>query len=294
MFSILIRKGTLMRFCILCVDEFGLTRLEFSCLLKKLDINFISVRNEIEACNILKEKKSEINAVIWTINTMDFDDFEEIKRIKDKDAYKHIPFIVVSRFTNKKYIIKAVEAGAVEYIAKPYDESAVLKKMYKILGVPYDKSAVRIDEDIVTFNFYEMLNKEIKAASRGSYPMSIMLVSLIPEKPEEATHESVKDLLALVSKVMKTKLRETDTIFNYSINNLITLLPFADTKGAKTVENKIHDIFCSHSLIGRKSNGYRLITASITYPDHGKIKDKLLEKLENDFNDRLKSTGIFS
>jgi len=53
------------------------------------------------------------------------------------------------------------------------------------------------------------------------------------------------------------------------------------------VEKKVQDIFSTHSLIKRKNNGFRLVTASVTYPEDGKVKDKLLEKLEDIFNKRL-------
>lgn len=273
-----------MKFNILCVDEYRITGLELSGLLKDYSINFINARDEIEAVNILRERKAELNAVIWTINTDNLKDFEVISQLKGKECYRHIPIVIVSRLTDKKYIIKAVESGAVEYIAKPYDEEIVMKKMCRILEVPCDKTlSSNVDDDIVTFNFSEMFNKEIKAASRGGHPLSVMLVSIMPEGSIEPDGEYIGDIVTLANRVIRTKLRETDTLFHYGINNLIILLPFASKEGSKSVAKRIHDLFNTHTLIKQKSRGLKLMTASVTFPDDGKVKDMLLEKLEDDF-----------
>lgn len=274
-----------MRYNILSVDELGITRVELANILRNLNINIINVKDKNEIVNVLQEKK-DINAVVWTINSIDQRDYDSIKRLKGKEAYKNIPIIIVSKFTDKKYIIKAIECGAVEYIAKPYDENSVLKKICRILGVPTQKTLNKgPEEDIVVFSFSEMLNKEIKAAGRGGYDLSIMMVSVAPDDEKKITPDNSEDIIALINKVMKSRLRETDTTFQYGTNNLIMLLPFANRDGIKVVDEKINDIFNTHSLIKQKNgDSYVLITASVSYPDDGKVRNKLLEKLEENFN----------
>ncbi|MCX8130745.1 MAG: response regulator [Clostridia bacterium] len=279
-----------MRYNILSVDEFGTTRIELSNMLRNLDVSIINVKDEIEMINTLHEKKTIFNAVAWTINSIDMKDFEAIKRLKSKEAYKSIPVIIVSKFTDKKYIIKAIESGAVEYVAKPYDEETVLKKICKILGVPFEKTkSKKIDEDIVTYNFSEMFNREIKAASRGGYPLTVTMASIVPLAAGSADQENVDGIISLVNRVIKTKLRETDTSFHYGINNLILLLPFADKSGSEIIKKKLKAIFASHSMIRQRNNGYELVVASVTFPDDGKIKGKLLERLESNFSTAAKT-----
>jgi len=193
-----------MYYNILCVDELGITKLELSGLLKNLKINFIGVACEEEAINVLKSGKQEISAVVWALNNPDDESFESIRRLKSRDVCKHIPIIIVSRFTDKKYIIKAIESGAVEYIAKPYEEDALFRKMCRILGIPFEVTLANIDEDIVTYNFSEMFNKEIKAASRGNHNLSIMLISVVPEDPTaENIGEKTDEIVQLVNRVIK-------------------------------------------------------------------------------------------
>jgi PleD family two-component response regulator len=273
-----------MRFNILSVDELGLTRIELSGMLKNSDMHIVNVADEVEMINVLRERKISFHAIVWTINSIDLKDFEAIKVLKSKEAYKSIPVIIVSKFTDKKYIIKAIECGAIEYIAKPYDEESVVKKIYKILGVPLEKSLEKkVDEYIVTYNFSEMLNKEIKAASRGAYPLTIAMATIMASDQQIAVQDGADALINMVNKVVRTRLRETDSSFLYGLNNIVVLLPFADKSGAECVEKKLQDIFVTHSMIRQRNTGYSLVTASVTFPDDGKIKGKLLEKLGINF-----------
>lgn len=274
---------------IICIDKSGVIKVELSNILRSLNIGFLSVKSEVEALNILSEKKEKIRAVVWVQNSADAEELGGIRVLKSKEAFKTLPVIVISRFTDKKYILKAVESGAVEFIAKPYDEDLVLKKFCRILGVSVEQAKSRV-EDIAAFSFAEMFTRDIKAASRGSYPLSILLLSVIREQNEMSALSSGEELIATVNRVMKAKLRETDTAFLHGKNSLIILLPFANKMGAQTVEKKIRYIFSANSVIRQKSQGYRLVMASVTFPEDGKIRDKLLEKLENKFSENVKKS----
>ena len=284
---------------ILCVDKYDIIRLEFSRLLGGYGINFINAGNEVDAVNILSNGKIKFNAVLWDINADNYEDLDLISRLKNKEYCRNIPIIIVSGLTDRKHIIKAIESGAVEYIVKPYDEEIVEAKICGMLnmscrGKAADKDA---DDNIVYFSFSEMFNKEIKAADRGGYPLSAMIISLIPESSAEPGGEFygnvVTDIITLADRVIRTRLRETDTLFQYGINSLVILLPFTNKRGAEPVEAKIRSLFENHTLIKQKGGGFsfKLITASVTFPEDGKTKNKLLEKLKSEFMLRLKENN---
>ncbi len=271
-----------MGFNILCVDELELTKIELTDMLGRFGIQLFSATDEAEAIAMIDKNKEKFGAIIWAVNSAEYKDFDAIKKVKDKEV--GIPLIIVSQFTGRKYVIKAIEAGACEYIAKPYDETAAAKKICKVLGVNFEpeKNHSVMDEDIVFFNFSEMLSRELKSAGRGRYTMSIMMVSVVGrEGGALSRNETAQEVMKITNKVIKLKLRENDTVFGYGPNNLMILLPFADKDGAQTVENKIRNAFEDHSMIRQKSSGLRLSVSSVTFPDDGKIKEKLLEKLES-------------
>jgi PleD family two-component response regulator len=281
-----------MEFNILSVDECGITGVEFASMLKELDINFIDVSKEKEAINVLRDNAYRIDAVLWTINSENDKCFEAVRRVKDVSICKQIPFVIISECTNKNFIIKAIEAGAVEYIVKPYDEETIIRKMHRLLGVPYDDSFNNntYNDDIVSFNFSEMFSREIKAASRGGYHLTLMAASIVPEESIYDSEEDVYEIIRLVKNVIKIRLRETDTLFHYNKNGLLLILPFADKEGAKSVEERIRETFGNHSLIKQKTYGYKLITTSVTFPEDGRIRKNLMNKLETGYS-RLMGTA---
>jgi len=284
-----------MQCTILTVDELEVIRFELVEILKGLNVEIINAVSEEEVLRIIGSKEYTINIIIWVVNSGDFKCFEALKRVKGNQLCKDIPIIVVSSFTDKKYVLKAIESGAVEYIARPYDENTVIKKISRITGLLNRISNNEVIEDIITFNFTEMSNKELKAASRGGYPLTFMLVSIIPydDLNKYEYRKEVNSFTNIVNMVIRSNLRETDTSFHIDVNKIILLLPFADSEGAKIIEEKIYKLFESHSFIRKKNKGHSLYITSASFPEDGKVKDKLLQKLKDNYNSLFRSkTGI--
>ncbi len=133
--------------------------------------------------------------------------------------------------------------------------------------------------DVVMFNFPEMFNKEIKAASRGNYPVSVLLVTLVPMDPECFNEDEQKEASLAVYKVAKTKLRDTDSLFFLGKDSLALILPFTNSGETIFVEEKIIRFFETHTLLKPYSSKFKLHIVGICFPEDGKIQSKLLEKL---------------
>lgn len=268
-----------MKGCILLVDEVGIVKIEIMNILKDFGIEIVHAKDEIGALNYLHMYKDKVRLILWSYVSQDYSDFETIKNIKSKDDYVSIPIAIISKLTDRKYILKAIEAGVSEFIAKPFDNETVIKKIDKLLGNTLVGGAERSQEDVLFYSFADMLNREIKAAGRGNHPLSIMLSTIVDGEGSAKNTNDYYEMIDNIIKVIRTKLRDTDTIFHYGSNNIITLLPFCDKTGSTIVEQKVRDIFKSHSVIKSNSMGVSLLTATVTFPTDGKMKERLLEKL---------------
>jgi len=279
-----------MRYNILCVDESGASRLELENLLKNrdIDINILNVRSHTEAIDLVKAGKYRISVAVWAINDMETKVFNWIKAFKREEQGRNIPAVIISDIMDKRHVVKAVESGAAEYILRPYDEAVVLEKFGRILEAASEKAAVKVNyEDIVTYNFFEMLSREMKAASRGAFPLTVMFVSAVPREVNE--DRSLNNYMELIGKIIKTKLRDTDVTFQYRADTLAILLPFASCEGADAVTKKIKNIINTHTIIRKMGKGYKPVIVSVTFPEDGRIKSKLLEKLDMKLNDQIKA-----
>ncbi len=274
-----------MPFTILSVDRFGTMGAELSAMLKNMHANIIHAEDEEEAESLLYGKKHKIDVIVWSFNDPESKDLEFIKKIKSEGQHKNLPVIIMSGFTDKKHIIKAIEAGVNEYIAKPCDKDTVVRKLYKIMGITLERTeALKLSDDIMSFSFFEMLDKEIKGASRGAYPLTIMMGGIQPAGNTDAEPDASEDLLKALRTALKCNLRGTDACFYYDTNKLIILLPFANKQGAEAVKAKINRLFDTNSVIQQKNTGYKLNIADVSFPEDGKTKSKLLEKLEDTFS----------
>ncbi|MDF2524028.1 MAG: hypothetical protein K0R31_1669, partial [Clostridiales bacterium] len=48
----------------------------------------------------------------------------------------------------------------------------------------------------------------------------------------------------------------------------------------ETVKEKVKSLFDNHTIVKQKSNGYKLVLGSASFPVDGRTRAKLLEKLE--------------
>lgn len=271
-----------MKSCILLVDEVGIVKIEMNTMLKDYGIEIVHVKDGIELLNFLHMNKDKVRLILWSYISQDYSDFETIKSIKNREAYQSIPIAVISKFTDRKYIIKAIESGVSEFIAKPYDKDTVVKKIDKLLGNALLGGTERDREEVLFYTFSDMLNREIKSAGRGNHPVTILLATVADNEGAAKNTNEYYEIIDSIIKVIRTKLRDTDTVFYYGSNNIIILLPFCDKAGSKIVEQKVKNIFSNHSTIKAKGSGLSLIGSSVTFPDDGKIKEKLLDKLTRD------------
>ena len=267
---------------ILLVDEVGVVKIEISNILKSYGVEISHVKDGVEALNFLHLFKNKVKLILWSYISQDYSDFDAIKSIKSKEIYQSIPVAMISRLTDRKYIIKAIEAGVSEFIAKPYDNETVVKKIDKLLGNILLGATGREKEDVLMYTFSDMLNREVKSAGRGNHPVTILLSTVVDENGIANNTNEYYEIIDNIVKVFRTKLRDTDTVFYYGSNNIIALLPFCDKAGSVVVEQKIKKIFSSHSIIKTQNKGLSLVTSSVTYPEDGKIKEKLLDQLTKD------------
>jgi PleD family two-component response regulator len=56
-----------------------------------------------------------------------------LKQIRSRDAYKHIPVIMISGVSDKAKVIESLKCGAQDFIVKPMDEKSFSEKVLKVI-----------------------------------------------------------------------------------------------------------------------------------------------------------------
>jgi len=113
---------------VLIVDDAAFMRLNLRKILKD-DYEIIGeAENGIEAVEMYQEHEPDI--VTMDITMPEMDGLEAIKAIKDIDPDANI--IVVSAMGQQKMVIDAIEAGAADFIVKPFKDERVINAINKI------------------------------------------------------------------------------------------------------------------------------------------------------------------
>lgn len=267
---------------LLIIDEITAVKIELKNELKDYNINIISVKTELEAVSILYENE-KIDILLWAINSSNLMQFDRIKEITRKNIFKRVAVVVISKYADKRHFIKAIESGAKEFIVRPFDKNTLIKKLSKFIRLEkkLDRNIKILDEgEKISYSIVELLNKEIKAASRGEYKLSLIMLTLTKKSEDVEPEYLEKEIIEVYIKLLRSKLRETDIVMKFQNNYILLILPFTDLNGVQSVKGKSDKIFDKHSTLIKMKNGYKIIKHNVTYPNEGKTKDLLIETLE--------------
>jgi hypothetical protein len=138
------------------------------------------------------------------------------------------------------------------------------------------------NEDMITFSSSEMIEREISAAGRGQYNLAVIKISIFPigmGKDIRIGSKQKEEIGSIMKFIIRSRFRTTDTCFSIERGILLVLLPFTNKEGAEKAEEKLINLFKSHSMTKHFNGKYDIVVNSVQYPDDGKNRQILLEKL---------------
>jgi two-component system chemotaxis response regulator CheY len=115
----------------LVVDDFPTMRRIVRSLLKELGFtNVEEAEDGQDALNKLRAGKFEFVVSDW--NMPNLDGLEMLKEIRQDEALKGLPVLMVTAEAKKENIIAAAQAGANGYVVKPFTAATLEEKLNKI------------------------------------------------------------------------------------------------------------------------------------------------------------------
>lgn len=281
-----------MKKSVLIVDYIGKVRFEISGILKSFDIEVLNLKDESEITDEFLSSHNNIGLVIWIISTEDTNEFSKINRLKN-ELFRKIPLIIVSNYNEKKYVFLAIKSGASDYIVRPFNQEIFIRKVNEYIPLLINEQIQDDnDEEKIVLTLKDILSISIKSATRGNYPLSILMIAII--NSSEVQGVDIRESINMIMKVIRMRVRETDTIIKYGADNILVVLPFTEHEGAYIVDKKIRSQLISNSLLNQKAEGLALGTSYVTYPNDGKTKESLLSELQAKLQTILVFTTEFS
>ncbi|MCK6684080.1 MAG: hybrid sensor histidine kinase/response regulator [Thermoanaerobaculia bacterium] len=104
---------------VLVVDDDPLNRMLLAASLEESGYEMTGAENGAEALEILR--RQPFDTVLLDLIMPEMDGFEVLARMKDDNTLRHIPVIVISAVDELDSVVRCIEMGATDYLAKPFD-----------------------------------------------------------------------------------------------------------------------------------------------------------------------------
>lgn len=117
----------------LVIDDSRAIRLILGQMLKEFGFEVFDAGNGVEALSRLKEKgKVELALVDW--NMPEMNGLEFVCAVRKDKTYDDMRMMMVTTETEIAQVVKALEAGANEYVMKPFTKDIIREKIH-LMGI---------------------------------------------------------------------------------------------------------------------------------------------------------------
>ena len=117
----------------LLIDDSKITRNIVCGMLRKLGFDVVEATDGLEALEHLRDAGGiDLALVDWNMPRMDGIRF--VQAVRANRAYDALPLMMVTTESDREHIVTALEAGANEYMMKPFTQDVLSQKL-ALLGV---------------------------------------------------------------------------------------------------------------------------------------------------------------
>lgn len=129
------------QFSVLVVDDNAVNRDVLKRNLESINCLVVCAQDGAEALNLLEVETFDL--VMLDIMMPGIDGIEVLRRMKDDDALKFLPVMMVSAVDDMESIVSCIQMGAVDYIVKPFEGRLLKSRVLRIFerGLQVEHSA---------------------------------------------------------------------------------------------------------------------------------------------------------
>jgi DNA-binding response OmpR family regulator len=133
------------RLPVLIVEDTGMVRQTLMRILRMGQFDVLEASNAEEAVRQLAVH--EVGLIILDINMPGVDGITLCGMLKQAEKTRSVPIIMCTAMAEKSFIVRAMQAGAMDYILKPFEAAVVLQKVVKVYGESTAKPAPKKAEE---------------------------------------------------------------------------------------------------------------------------------------------------
>lgn len=254
-------------------------------LLEKKGYEVAWAEDGLTAFKIAKTQK--IDLILLDRVLPDIDGNEICRWLRLNQDTKGIPIIMLTVKDSVSDKVNGLEAGADDYLPKPYDEVELNARIYSCLRTKalqdelrqknkqLEEMLTRVETLAITdpltglFNrrrFESILTLEFKKAARYQVPLSCMMIDIdhFKEVNDAYGHRAGDIILKEIASIIQKSIREVDTACRWGGEEFAVLIPNTKKEDAAQPANRILKAVSKHSF---PDIGGRHLTVSIGIAD---------------------------
>jgi len=264
-----------------------------------------SVYTGKEAIEVLK-KEGPFDLVLLDVMLPDpsaplgggMDGIEVCQRIKSNPELSDTIIFLVTVKDQPEDIMLGIDAGADDYITKPFNTTLLLAKIKAMLRIKNlsrelkDKNR-QLEEMAITDgltgipnyrHFIEKLEEEVRRSRRYRTPFTLLLLDLdnFKEINDSHGHRHGDFVLKEVAQRLQQGLRETDLLARYGGDEFVLLLTQTDLEGGQRVANQILERLRKPIVTDKDSHTIKASIGLVPFDgERPKTADDLIEGADN-------------
>lgn len=118
---------------ILCVDDELQNLKLLTALLLPRGYGVIMATNGAEALATVKERL--VDLILLDVMMPGLSGYEVCAKIKEDEKYRHVPVVMITALGSREDRIKGIEAGADDFLTKPFDQAELLARIKVLLRI---------------------------------------------------------------------------------------------------------------------------------------------------------------
>ncbi|GAA5316413.1 MAG: diguanylate cyclase [Candidatus Pelagadaptatus aseana] len=226
------------------------------------DHQVITATNGKECLLLAETEKPDLILLDMMMPIMDGK--ETLTHLKQDDALKEIPVIMVSAKDGDDDVIEALDIGAHDYVAKPFIYPVLAARMRSALRLKASQEklmeANQLLEKLASYDsltgaynrrqFFNLAKAEFSKTVRSQQPLSIIMLDIDHFKSINDTygHAAGDQALIDLTKTCKEICRTSDIISRFGGEEFVICCPSADLHGAASLAERLREGIAAMTL----------------------------------------------